>query len=325
MSKILTARHNNCVEIENFPNKPKILVLLATYNGALWLEEQLQSIFSQQGVSVHVLIGDDLSKDSTISLLKSKFERNVSIKIERWSTPSGSAGANFRRLYLAADTTHFDFVALADQDDIWLANKLSRAVGCLEKSNAAAYSSAVEAFWPDDRTKILRQSNAIRTADFLFEGAGQGCTFLVRADVFRKIQLFIKKYHDEVEALHYHDWLIYLLVRSWEMNWYFDSQFEMRYRQHEGNEIGSRVGYSAIKKRFFLIRSRWYLRQVQAASLIYRLADGKDNDALRLIELLSENSTIIRRISLFHLVLKRGRRRLTDRIVLAISSIFGWL
>lgn len=328
MSKILAGpgdANNACVAVENVRYKPKVLVLLATYNGELWLEEQLQSILSQQDVDVQVLVGDDVSKDGTVRLLENKFEGRASIKLAGWTTSSGSAGANFRRLYLAADVTDFDFVALADQDDIWLAQKLSSAVDRLKQSAAVAYSSAVEAFWPDGQTKILSQNNTIRAADFLFEGAGQGCTFLIDAETFKKIQSFCKQHPTAVEALHYHDWLIYILVRAWEMDWYFDAQFGMLYRQHGGNEIGSRGGYSAIRKRLRLIRNGWYLKQVDAASLIYSLAGGKDRDALRLMALLSDNAASNRRLRLSYLLLKGGRRRLVDRLVLIISSMFGWL
>lgn len=328
MSKILAESddaNDAYVAVESGPYKPKVMVLLATYNGELWLEEQLQSILAQKDVDIQVLVGDDVSKDGTVSLLENKFEGLASIKVAGWDNSSGSAGANFRRLYLAADVTEFDFVALADQDDIWLAQKLSSAIERLNQSGAVGYSSAVKAFWPDGRSKILSQNNTIRTSDFLFEGAGQGCTFLIRAETFKKIQSFCQQHRAEVESLHYHDWLIYILIRAWEMDWYFDTQFGMLYRQHAGNEIGSRGGYSAIRKRLRLIRNGWYSKQVQAASFIYALAGGKDGDALRLTALLSDNAASARRLRLAYLVLKGGRRRLVDRLVLMIASIFGWL
>jgi rhamnosyltransferase len=325
LSKTLSGSRDVRVAVGHVPSRPKVLVLLATYNGALWLGEQLESILSQHDVDVHVLIGDDVSKDGTLQLLDDKFEGRVSIKLVGWTASSGSAGANFRRLYLAADVTLFDFVALADQDDIWLGNKLSNAIACLEKSGAVAYSSAVEAFWADGRTKVLGQNKTTRVADFLFEGAGQGCTFVIRSAIFVKIQQFCQLHRTDIEALHYHDWLIYLLIRAWEMPWYFDAQVSMHYRQHAGNEIGSRGGRSALQKRLQLIRSGWYRRQVDAAAVIYKLAGGNDTRALRLITLLSNRQATSRRFRLLYLLMSGGRRRLIDRLVLGVSVMCGWL
>ncbi|SFY35782.1 rhamnosyltransferase [Janthinobacterium lividum] len=325
MSKTLPGSHDICAAVKDVPSRPKVLVLLATYNGALWLGEQLVSILSQQDVDVHVLVGDDVSKDGTLLLLEDKFAGRVSIELMGWSVSSGSAGANFRRLYLAADVTSFDYVALADQDDIWLGDKLSNAIACLEHSGSVAYSSAVEAFWADGRTKILGQNKTIRAADFLFEGAGQGCTFVIRSAIFVQIQQFCRHHRIDIEALHYHDWLIYILVRAWQLPWYFDAQVGMRYRQHAGNEIGSRGGYFAVQKRVQLIRSGWYRRQVDAAATIYRLAAGNDTKALRLITLLSHQQAIGRSFRLSYLLFRGGRRRLIDRLVLVVSAMCGWL
>lgn len=325
MSKTLSEPHNARIVVGHVPSRPKVLVLLATYNGALWLGEQLESILSQQDVDVHVLVGDDASKDGTVLLLENRFEGRVSIELTGWSASSGSAGANFRRLYLAADATLFDFVALADQDDIWLGHKLSNAITCLEQNGAVAYSSSVEAFWADGRTKVLRQNKTIRAADFLFEGAGQGCTFVIRSAVFVQIQQFCRRHRADVEALHYHDWLIYVLVRAWKLPWYFDAQFGMRYRQHAGNEIGSRGGLFAVQKRLRLIQDGWYRRQVDAAAVIYCLAGGSDAHALRLMTLLAHRRASCRRFRLSYLLLRGGRRRLVDRLVLVASAICGWL
>ena len=48
----------------------KVLVLLSTYNGEKYIDEQLKSIFSQKNVEVHVLARDDGSQDRTIEILR---------------------------------------------------------------------------------------------------------------------------------------------------------------------------------------------------------------------------------------------------------------
>ena len=49
---------------------PKIAILLSTYNGEKWIEEQINSIFEQSDVEINLFISDDQSSDNTINLIK---------------------------------------------------------------------------------------------------------------------------------------------------------------------------------------------------------------------------------------------------------------
>ena len=304
---------------------PRISVLLATYNGAPWLREQLDSILAQEEVEVHVEIGDDCSRDDTRALIHSTWGHDPRVRLNEWSQSSGSAGANFRRLYRHVDAAGFDFVALADQDDVWLPRKLITAIQEMQRTGAQGYSCAVQAYWPDGREQVLDQQSTLRAADFLFEGAGQGCTFVMSPCLFSRMRQFCLDHHEATEALHYHDWLIYLLARAWELPWYFDPQPWMRYRQHGGNEIGSRGSMAAVRRRLDLIRDGWYGRQVLAAARLYQLAGGRDPMACVLVETVLNRTQAGTRLGLTLQVLRHGRRRLTDRLVLAGSVLLGWL
>ena len=48
----------------------KVCVLLASYNGASWIEDQIQSILNQKDVKLDLFISDDCSTDSTIEVIK---------------------------------------------------------------------------------------------------------------------------------------------------------------------------------------------------------------------------------------------------------------
>ena len=61
---------------------PRVLVLMSTYNGERFLEEQLDSILSQEGVDVSLLVRDDGSKDNTCQLLSDYASRNQNIKMK---------------------------------------------------------------------------------------------------------------------------------------------------------------------------------------------------------------------------------------------------
>lgn len=303
---------------------PKVLVLVATYNGQIWLSEQINSILNQESVDIHLEIGDDNSKDNTKYLINQEFGNDSRIRVHFWSQSSGSAGANFRRLYIQTDLSEVDYVALADQDDIWLPRKLISAIESINRAGVQGYSCAVQAFWPDGREKVLHQTSRMREADFLFEGAGQGCTFVVRRQLFERVQQFCRDSPSRIEALHYHDWLIYLLTRAWDLPWYFDVRPWMRYRQHDGNEIGSRGSMQAITRRLGLMKSGWYAKQVEAAINLYKLAGGHDPIPLQIEKLINSPSSLIRNLKLMLVFFRHGRRSVIDRCVLSVAALIGW-
>lgn len=306
-------------------HKPKVIVLMATYNGANWLEEQVDSILTQQGVDADIVIGDDRSRDFTAQLVAERWGRDPRVQLTVWPEGSGSAGANFRRLFRTVDTEGYDYVALADQDDIWEPEKLAFAVKTIEQSGSHGYSCAVRSFWPDRRERVVPQVPVTRRADFLFEGAGQGCTFTMRRELFVKVQEFCIKNSDETESLHYHDWLIYLLARAWGFKWYFDQKPWVNYRQHGGNEIGSRGDIRSVTKRLELVRNGWFGAQIAAALKVFGRVDSSD----RLITTFSQHfikpDSVVRRARISWFVARHGRRRLSDRLVLAASAVAGWI
>lgn len=94
------------------------------------------------------------------------------------------------------------------------------------------------------------------------------------------------------------------------------------YRQHSSNEIGARKGLSAVKSRLSRIRSGWYSKQVFVA---YQIAVKASLDQIsgRPKKVLFGASTLRMRKAIF--VLKCGRRRFSDRIILFFSAWMGWL
>jgi rhamnosyltransferase len=310
---------------------PRVAVLLASRNGREWLPAQIDGILNQSGVAVHLVVSDDASTDETWAWLRGTFAGHADVVLVRHERPSGSAGANFRNLFVGADVGDADYVALADQDDLWALDKLRRAVDCLASEGSAGYSSSVEAFWPDDRRRVLRQNPHERAADFLFEGAGQGCTFVVTRPLFDDVRAFCTRHQEAVQALHYHDWLIYILARAGGHRWVFDPVSSIRYRQHHSNEIGARRGRNAIQRRMALIINGWYRHQVVAACRIYLLADGDQPVALALAHrFLAHTAGPVRkgaidRVRLATVLVTNGRRFWLDRGVLALAVLAGWL
>ena len=294
-------------------NKPKIAVLLATFNGEAYLNAQLNSIQYQSGVEVFIVASDDISIDSTTQLLVEACVVDYNFFVLP-SKKLGYAAANFFRLLRDVDLTHIDYVALSDQDDIWHANKLAYAVEMISAKKVDAYSSNVTAFWPDGSQTIINKAQAQRQWDYMFESAGPGCTFVITKALALVLQEFLDKHQVACHSIALHDWFIYAFARSRGYKWFIDDEPHMLYRQHAGNVVGANVGVKAKLVRLKKLREGWLVKQ-----------------ALLIAEILGYNDAWpIQKLNRYHffdrLVLiinvSKLRRRMRDRVAFALSLLW---
>lgn len=302
----------------------KILVLLASYNGEKWIGKQLDSILKQQDVEVRVVVRDDRSTDATLDEI-AQFKGSGRVRQCPSHHRTGSAAGSFFALIQSTPGEEFDLIALADQDDIWHAGRLARAYRMLRAGRAVGYSSATLALWPDGRTTVLEQQRRQTAADFLFEGAGQGCTFVVRADFYNRVRGFVEAHQDLVSHAHYHDWTIYALARAWGESWIFDTLPTVTYRQHETNDTGARGRTSSISKRVGLIRRGWYQSQLSAIAAICAAAAPADTAIANWISLFHREYSWRRRLQVALFCMSRSRRRVVDRIIVVAAGLLGWI
>lgn len=296
----------------------KVAVLVATYNGANYLSEQLDSILRQLNVEVSLFVSDDFSSDGTYEKLEKLAKSNPSIVLLPRVSRMGSAGKNFYRLVCDTDLSEFDYVAFADQDDIWNLDKVSNHIHLIKQHEAEAVSSNVLAFWPNGTQKLIVKSQPQQPYDFLFESAGPGCTFLMTPWLVNKVkhQLLNNEAAKEVTV---HDWLTYAVCRAYEKRWVIDVTPSMHYRQHQHNVIGANVGFRAILGRLKKINNGWYRHEV---ALIARVvASINPNKKLSKLQKIIQRNSIFDQFRLLPYAL-RGRRKLTDRLVLMLSVLF---
>lgn len=112
-----------------------ISVCLATYNGASFLKEQLDSILIQLQKDDELIIVDDCSTDNTINLIKSYNDCRIKLFINK-----ANRGVNFS-FERAIALSHGDFIFLSDQDDIWPIGRINVMLSNLKRSNALLLSS----------------------------------------------------------------------------------------------------------------------------------------------------------------------------------------
>jgi Glycosyltransferases involved in cell wall biogenesis len=117
---------------DNLLPSKDVTLLMGVHNGAAFLPEQLGSISEQSYPHWHVIFSDDGSTDDTPSVLKNfaaKHPGQVVVK----AGPEQGFSANFMQLIrdLPDDPNHVGF---ADQDDIWMPDKLARGMAALQDS-----------------------------------------------------------------------------------------------------------------------------------------------------------------------------------------------
>jgi glycosyltransferase involved in cell wall biosynthesis len=116
----------------------KIGVAMATWNGAVYVEEQLVSMARQERRPDHVVVADDGSSDDTVVLVKQVCaDHDLPLELLSAHDERLGATANFERAVRAVDA---DVIVLSDQDDMWRADKLATIELAFESGADAAFS-----------------------------------------------------------------------------------------------------------------------------------------------------------------------------------------
>lgn len=239
---------------------PQVVVLLATFNGLRWLPEQLESILAQTGVAVRVVAMDDASTDGTTEWLAEQAALEPRLTVIPDGSGGGGAAANFIRIIRQAELGTDELVALSDQDDVWMPDKLARHAELIRAHGVDGVSSNVTSFSPDGRRRLIRKSFPQRRFDYLFESPGPGSTFLMTPRLVALVREVLTT-QPLAASVDYHDWLIYAVARASGLLWHIDDESTVDYRQHDDNAMGANVGARPALSRLALIRQHWHRKQ----------------------------------------------------------------
>lgn len=218
----------------------KVCVLLSTYNGEKFLEEQLESIIAQEGVAVDILVRDDGSNDGTCHILD-RWQDDGKL---RWYK-GGNLGFALSFIDLVLKAPEYDYYAFCDQDDVWFSDKLKRAVCKLEaiEEPIKLYCSNVEYY------KNGQAYGGIHKVVPYFDKY----TCLVRNIAPGCSMVFSPALKDLIASapprkIIAHDfWIFQLAVLMGKV--VYDFEPSMLYRQHENNQIGQKTSRVEIWKR----------------------------------------------------------------------------
>jgi glycosyltransferase involved in cell wall biosynthesis len=222
------------------PRSPKVAVLLCAYNGEKFLSKQMDSFLAQSHENWELWIADDGSTDATLDIIDLYRGRGRAITV--LGGPRKGASFNFLNL-LRAPGLDADYFAWSDQDDVWLQDKLSRAVTTLENAGfgsgersapPAVYAGRTELIDAEERhiafSPLFRKKPGFANA--LCQNIGGGNTM-----VFNRAARNLLSEGD-VPKVVAHDWWAYMLVTGAGGSMLYDPEPTLRYRQHGGNLVG---------------------------------------------------------------------------------------
>jgi rhamnosyltransferase len=238
---------------------PKCIVLLATFNGEKFLDEQIRSIQMQIGVKSKIYFSDDCSSDNSSEICA----KHGCINLNPNRMKFGSAAMNFFHLIdniELADSVEYIF--LSDQDDIWKPNKMISAIKALRETRAVAYSGSYDTCDFDGNSmRYVNKSFKQTDVDYFFRSPGPGFTFCFSRYAFEQIEKTLE--HTEAKKdIRWHDWFIYAQARIMNLEWYIDNRAFALYRIHDHNDTGQISSVKQLMKRFKFLMNGSYRRQV---------------------------------------------------------------
>jgi glycosyltransferase involved in cell wall biosynthesis len=232
------------------PNHVKIL--MALYNGAAWLPDQLYSLLRQTHADWSLSVGDDGSTDDGAEIIDCFARSNPDRDIALHKGPGRGFAPNFLNLIREAEADT-PFVAFADQDDSWLPEKLERGLARLAEAGDEPALYCGRTWICSRRLHRLRQSKRFRHEpcfkNAIVQSIGGGNTMILNNAAFK----LVKQSISDVEDVASHDWWAYQVVSGAGGRIIYDQEPMVLYRQHGTNVIGAGEGLGALVRRFLLV------------------------------------------------------------------------
>ena len=244
-------------EVKRRKNEPLISIAMATYNGEKYLREQLESIYAQTYKNIEVVVTDDGSTDKTVEILE-EYANSHGLRYYINEINLGFV-KNFEK---AVDLCRGDYIALSDQDDIWLPYKLSTLMENIGDNILACSDLALI----NENGQTLEESffestNRSKNEKFtfyklMFRNYIWGCTILMKKDLLKKAHPI------PINAESHDQW--YGLVASAVGSIYLHKKSLILYRQHDKNKFGAKKFFkiSIFKKLFLSMNKEYYKKRI---------------------------------------------------------------
>ena len=324
-------------------------VLLSTFNGEKYLRELLDSVLHQSGVDVHVLIRDDGSSDGTMGIVaeyqaaypnvsvltvdgtantitRADVDAKTNVNVDA-NVNLGPANSFMELLYKAGE---FDYYAFADQDDIWMPDKLAAAVRMLEQRSSSQlllYCSN-QTIFEDGVAKGLRYSREPNhsVTQVICANHISGTTLVMNRALREFLAEPAHRPDPEMLRRRMHDVWVVLIAQMFGKVIY-DPQSYMLYRIHEKNQVG--LNYDNAKNGladsvgYYLDKSGKGRRSVTAREALKLVHDHTPED-LAVVEAFVESGDGLG--GRLRLIGNKTVRRDCEerRLLFVVKALLGW-
>ena len=227
----------------------EISIVMATYNGASYLEEQIDSLLQNTITNWKLQICDDGSTDRTIDIARAYVEQypdKISLVQNR-----EQLGVTLNFLS-GAKRAEGDYIMCCDQDDVWLPDKIEKTLQKMKEQEKQSGTQCPIAVFTDAKlvNSVLQTigdsffaCNGLNTEHvdlphLLMENKLLGCTVMFNRALAEKLV--------KLPAMaRYHDWWIGLIAATFGKVVYLD-EATLLYRQHGGNVVGAQNFFQYI-------------------------------------------------------------------------------
>jgi glycosyltransferase involved in cell wall biosynthesis len=216
----------------------RVTVLLSTYNGVRYLAEQLASLRAQSYDNWRLVWRDDGSSDATVAMMRdftAAMGPERCVELQDSGPHYGAAESFLKLLHKAAAEP---FIAFADQDDVWLPDKLQNAVMQIEAAGAGPVLYCARQFLVNHALRNHRLSAAHRPTGFpacLTQNIANGNTVVMN----RQAACLVASI--KAPAATVHDWWSYIVVSACGGRVIYDPEPVVLYRQHLKNLVGAQL------------------------------------------------------------------------------------
>ncbi|MFF2912164.1 glycosyltransferase family 2 protein [Paenibacillus sp. NPDC057934] len=243
-----------------------IQILLSTYNGEQHIAAQIESILAQSYKDFKLLIRDDGSEDNTIRYIE-EYALKHKGRIEFLKGDNVGVKKSFFELLQRADP-NASYYSFCDQDDVWLEDKLLKAVMKLElEEDSQPLLYFTPTYLTDhnlNKIKVWPEPAPVKPSFYnaLAENIVVGSTAIIN---HKARELLLQK-KVQFQNIIMHDWWAYLCISAFGKIIYVD-QPSVLYRQHQGNLIGGNKNWIQLLQR------KWNsYRANESTRVLYRQA-----------------------------------------------------
>lgn len=215
----------------------KVAVIMSTYNGEEFLEEQIDSILAQRNVEVELYVRDDGSSDRTVVILRDYAKQG---RLNLFEGKNCGVGNSFMELLYTLGNS-CDYFAFSDQDDIWMPDKLYCAVAAIRNQKIPALYTGNQTLTDRTGKKLGIRYEEIPSTDYhqiLCGNLVSGCTMVFNRELYCLLRDEKRRPSCELLQNRIHDvWVA--MVASVTGAIFFDQESHILYRQHERNVVGA--------------------------------------------------------------------------------------